>query len=295
MTRPTVGSLCTGIGGIDLGLERAGFEIRWQCEIDPYCRKVLARHWPGVPCHPDVEDLPCDLGPVDLVAAGYPCQPFSLAGTRAGDGHEHYLWPAIVGALRMVRPGHVLLENVPGHLSLGWDRVLGDLAALGYDVEWTCIPAAAVGAPHLRWRLFAIAHANGDSESSVPVNAFSGRGVVVSDTDRDGVREQPVTELGCSGATVFADNGEEWALADAVGAGLAIMRREPRNDGEECPTTKRDGDGRRHWESEPAVGRVANGVPNRLDRMRTLGNAVVPQVAELVGRHLLAHLDRVAR
>ena len=106
-----VGSLFSGIGGIDLGLERAGMEVRWQCEIDPYCRKVLKKHWPDIPCYDDVRNLPDDIEPVDLICGGYPCQPFSLAGARRGGDDPRHLWPAFASTLRLLRPEWALLEN----------------------------------------------------------------------------------------------------------------------------------------------------------------------------------------
>ena len=265
----TVGSLFSGIGGLDLGLERAGFEVRWQCESDPFARRVLAKHWPDVPCYPDAWTLTDDVGAVDVLAGGYPCQPFSFAGRRAGEDDPRNLWPAYLRALRLLRPGHALLENVPGHLSLGFGRVLADLAALGYDTEWTCLPAAAVGAPHLRWRLFAIAHA-----------------------ECGGLRDEPVTDGGCSGAAVLGDDGAPWdVVADTFSLGLVGRSHIPTP----AWTSGRNVvEGSHAWATEPDVGRVAYGVPNRVDRLRTLGNAVVPQVAELIGRRLLAHLTVVS-
>jgi hypothetical protein len=137
----TVGSLFSGIGGLDLGLERAGMTVRWQSEIDPYCCRVLAKHWPHVPNLGDVKTIDWStVEPVDLICGGYPCQPFSLAGVRRGEADPRHLWPFFRDALRHLRPRFALLENVPGHLSLGFGRVLGDLAELGYDCEWDCIP-----------------------------------------------------------------------------------------------------------------------------------------------------------
>lgn len=155
----TVGSLFSGIGGLDLGLERAGMEVRWQCEIDPYCRKVLAKHWPDVPCYDDVRNLPDDIERVDLICGGYPCQPFSTAGRMRGAEDPRHLWPDFARLIRVLRPRFALLENVPAHLGLGLDAVLGDLAILGFDAEWSIVPAAAVGAPQRRPRLFVLAYA----------------------------------------------------------------------------------------------------------------------------------------
>ena len=157
----TVGSLFSGIGGLDLGLERAGMRVIWQSEIDPYACRVLAKHWPGVPNLGDVSTI--DWGSIerpDLIGGGYPCQPFSLAGSRRGADDPRHLWPHFARSLRLLRPRFALLENVPGHLSLGFGDVLADLAELGYGAEWECIPAAAVGAPHLRWRVFVVAYAD---------------------------------------------------------------------------------------------------------------------------------------
>ncbi len=157
----TVGSLFSGIGGIDLGLERAGMTVIWQSETDPYASKVLAKHWPDVPNLGDVTKV--DWSHVerpDLIAGGFPCQPVSVAGRGLAQLDTRWLWPAFADCVRSLRPGHVIVENVPGLLVRGMGDVLGDLASLGYDAEWQGIPAAAVGAHHLRWRIFVVAHAN---------------------------------------------------------------------------------------------------------------------------------------
>jgi DNA-cytosine methyltransferase len=152
------GSLFSGIGGIDLGLQRAGMTPAWHSEIEPYACRVLAKHWPDVPNLGDIRDIDwTGVAGVDLVAGGYPCQPFSHAGVRRGEEDPRHLWPMFAECIRVVRPRYALLENVSGHLSLGFGSVLADLAALGYDAQWDCIPAAAVGAPHLRDRVFVIA------------------------------------------------------------------------------------------------------------------------------------------
>jgi DNA (cytosine-5)-methyltransferase 1 len=157
-------SLFAGIGGLDLGLERAGINVVGQVEIDPWRRRVLATHWPEVPRHDDVrtavewwcgEERPR----VDLVFGGFPCQDTSDAGRRAGiEGEQSRLWAAMAATIRGLRPRYVLVENTTGLLARGMGRVLGDLAALGFDVEWDCVPAAAVDAPHLRARLWLLAY-----------------------------------------------------------------------------------------------------------------------------------------
>jgi DNA (cytosine-5)-methyltransferase 1 len=166
----TFGSLFAGIGGMDLGLERAGMVCKWQVEINEYCRRVLAKHWPDVPRWDDVRTFPPESGEwaVDLVAGGFPCQPVSLAGKQLAQQDERWLWPEFARTLRVLRPRYALLENVPGLLVHGMGDVLGDLAALGFDAEWQVLPAAAVGAPHLRERVFVLAHAHGEGAGADP-------------------------------------------------------------------------------------------------------------------------------
>jgi DNA (cytosine-5)-methyltransferase 1 len=248
-----VGSLFSGIGGLDLGLERAGMTVAWQSEIDPYACRVLAKHWPNVPNLGDITTIDwSNVEPVDVICGGYPCQPFSSAGVRRGEADPRHLWPHFAEALRVVRPRFAVLENVPGHLSLGFGRVLGDLADLGFDAEWDCIPAAAVGAPHLRYRVFVVAHAN-EIRRDRGAGAF-GPCWWAELTDRC-----PVGDTNISSTNSHTPPGGSWGTASESG----------------------------WWAAEPNVGRVAYGVPSRVDRLRALGNAVVPQVAEYVGRRLM--------
>lgn len=158
-----VGSLFAGIGGFDLGLERAGFTTAWFCEQDEFCQQVLAKHWPDVPCYPDICELKGeDVEPVEILAGGFPCQDLSYAGRGAGiEGERSGLWSEYARLVGELRPRYVLVENVPALLTRGLGRVLGDLAALGYDAEWDCIPAAAFGAPHRRDRIWLVAYPGG--------------------------------------------------------------------------------------------------------------------------------------
>lgn len=160
------GSLFSGIGGIDLGLERAGMECVWQVEIDEFCRKVLTKHWPNVPKFNDVrESGKHNLEPVDLIAGGFPCQDVSVAGARAGiDGRRSGLWREFARIVSELRPRYALVENVTGLLSDGMGRVLGDLAAIGYDAEWDVISACQFGASHTRERVFIVAYPPSDRQ-----------------------------------------------------------------------------------------------------------------------------------
>jgi DNA (cytosine-5)-methyltransferase 1 len=264
----TFGSLFAGIGGMDLGLERAGMVCRWQVEIDDYCRRVLAKHWPDVPRYGDIREVTGEgLERVDLICGGFPCQDISNAGKRAGiDGERSGLWSEYIRLVRVLRPRYVLVENVAALLGRGVDVVLGDLAASGYDAEWDCIPAAAVGAPHLRDRLFILAY---------PRSPERGAGVA-SRGDRDG--QHRLCPVGAQDPDRTPSRRE--TLADAHGKRYLPPEDEVRARG--YPLV--DGG---WWATEPPVGRVVDGFPGRVDRLRGLGNAVVPQCAEFIGRRIL--------
>ena len=231
-------SLFSGIGGLELGLERAGMTTVGQVELDDYCRSVLAHHWPEVPRHDDVRTAPeWWLGEqrprVDVVCGGFPCQPFSIAGNQLGTADERWGWPWMADVVRAVRPRYVVVENVAALLrdadAFGW--ILGDLHRLGFDAEWSIVSACSLGATHVRKRLFLVAH--------------------------------PKSE-GLQGLHAASSGIDLQRAAEGI---------------------------RRQWESEPGVARVAHGVPVRLvrDPIQAYGNAVVPQVAELIGRLIVSH------
>jgi DNA (cytosine-5)-methyltransferase 1 len=159
----TIGSCFSGIGGLEKGLEdTGGFETKWQIEVDRYAQKVLEKHWPGVKRYGDIKQIDAkELSPVDVVCGGYPCQPFSTAGKRGGAEDPRHLWPDMFRIIRTIRPRFAVLENVPGHISLGLRDVLGDFASVGFDAEWSVVSACSVGAPHMRERLFVIAYPTG--------------------------------------------------------------------------------------------------------------------------------------
>lgn len=228
------GSLFSGIGGIDLGLERAGMKCEWQVEIDEYCQKVLQKHWPHVTRYGDVRECgKHNLTKVDLIAGGFPCQDVSNAGKKAGiEGERSGLWKEFYRVIYELRPHYVLVENVSALLNRGMGRILGDLASIGYDAEWEVLPACAFGAPHRRDRVFIVAYLAG-------VGSYTWR------AEPTGQQRTP----------------------NANGLDTAILQNP--------------------WSSEPSVSRVVHGVPYRLDRVKGLGNSVVPQIAEYVGRCIL--------
>lgn len=243
----TVGSLFTGIGGLDLGLERAGMKIRWMVEIDPFCQKVLAKHWPNVTRYDDVRDCgKHNLETVDLICGGFPCQDISSMGQKAGiKGKQSGLWSEFYRIICELRPRYVLMENVADLLIRGMDIVLGDLATSGYDAEWACLPAQAFGAHHKRARVFMVAYPQG-------------------------LHEQQAQQT----RTGDPKNGTEKCVLQNRNRG--IFTELPRPD---------------PWlSSEPELDRVVNGLSLRMDkyaRLRSLGNAVVPQVAEWIGEQIL--------
>jgi len=432
----TVGSLFSGIGGLDLGLERAGMNVIWQSEIDPYGCRVLKKHWPEVVNHGNIKEINWgDVVRPDIICGGYPCQPFSTAGKRNGTDDPRHLWPWVREAISELRPKYAILENVRGHVSLGLNTVLGEMASIGYDAEWQIVSAASVGAPHRRDRVIIVAypreqlkHGRGhlnsqsalrqgqaiqepvsgsDSPSTDTIgelanpnslgylrrqsqvftterwlNALSligscstdvantnslsghqqhqrqvqqsdtvGRSQVVahpnnagSRTPRSGINRDRAQEIqewgnkpqsGLSGCSeVMADtnssdtpNGREreglqsedssWGddrSRSGSDIGQISMGSAGQDSSDMANTNARETSrglggvstdtgqvrkqrdyargeeshaSRQWWAIEPDVGRVAHGIPSRVDRLRGLGNAVVPQVAELIGRMVI--------
>lgn len=163
-----IGSLFSGSGALDLAVRQAfDAKVAWHCENDPDASRTIARHWPGTPNLGDVTQIDWNrydsakYAPIDILTGGYPCQPFSLSGKRNGLNDDRNLWPHFAAAIRHLRPSIVILENVAGHRSMGFGRVLGDLAEIGYDTQWCSVRASDVGAPHKRERVFVIAHPPG--------------------------------------------------------------------------------------------------------------------------------------
>lgn len=319
-----IGSLFSGIGGLELGLERAGLgHVVWQCEIDPFCRSVLAKHWPNAWRFEDVRSVDATAPSVDVICGGFPCQDVSLAGKRGGLGAPRSgLWHEFSRIIGEIKPSIVIVENVLGLRTSGLPRVLADLAALGFDAEWADLAAADVGAPHRRRRLF----------------------VVATHPDRIDVREQPgwLGRACRAAAAESRDDGTGWDAADAAGersgalridadgscdaedrgrsgdaratrdcgasahadgSGLEERRGIGCDDVEERSAAERVGgardasyarwmrDGAGQWRPPVSpIRRVDDGIPDRSHRKRlkALGNAVVPQCAEVIGRAIVA-------
>ena len=246
----TFGSLFAGIGGFDLGFERAGMKCSWQVEIDEYCRRVLARHWPDVPKYKDVHNVgEHNLQAVDVICGGFPCQDVSLANTnRQGfDGERSSLWFEFSRIVCEIRPGWVVVENTPGLLSSNDGRdiaaILRQMAEMGYDAEWATIPAAAFGAPHLRERAFIVAYAKRFDYSVWFENFLFSK-------------------------KTYHETNNGWKIWKFIRTLSGRIGKIP----------------------NPAVFRTDDGFPTELDkhRIRALGNAVVPQIAEWIGRRIVA-------
>lgn len=250
-------SLFSGIGGLDLGLERAGMRCVVQVEIDPFCRKVLKKHWPGVPKFKDVRNVKADtlagLRKIDLIAGGFPCQDISVAGAGIGiEGARSGLWKEFFRVICEVRPRFVLVENVAMLAVRGLSTVLRDLAEAGYDSQWDLFTAAEFGLPHLRERIFIFAHPAGE------------RWKVLHDPASRKDAERCVSDL--------FKPGHRWECEPEG-------HRLERVGWSVIPEVRGSDDG------------VSVGLDERKKRLHALGNAVVPQVAEWIGRRILESLD----
>lgn len=296
-----IGSLFSGYGGLDLGvMDALGGEIAWHVESDEAPSRILAHHWPDVPNYGDVTAVNWQTAnPIDVLTAGYPCQPFSVSGKRKGDQDERHLWPHVADAIRGLRPWLAILENVAGHLSLGFGRVLGDLAEAGYDTQWVCVPASAAGAPHRRERVFIAAY-----------TADEPRRLGDGDHLRTGwLQDGPDTDSGARalahadhfrgdwyrGTQYGRDESAEDRIPDAVwGRFASSIGLWERVTGRAAPWPGHPGGGVTTTFTEWMMGLPAGHVTDPLigltreQQAKALGNGVVPQHASLAVRTLLS-------
>ena len=350
--------LFSGIGGFSLGLEWAGMSTVAFCERDPYCTTILNKHWPDTPVHNDVRNLDGKdyADSIDLVAGGFPCQPFSVAGNRRGSDDDRHLWPEMLRIIQEAKPRWVIGENVFGLINMALDDVQADLEREHYEVRKFVLPAVAVDAHHRRDRIFIIAyrdpalvnasseHRRGDTDRRGGSRMEMG-GDVLAQTRRHQVpdaTDRPSTHVAHSHGEGqlqqegferevgrwSGDSGEQVSdVADAHGEGLQRHGQEHQlrgfgqegqagGSGDVAYTNGTRGEvgvsgqeswqegysGESHhqgdqqlrrsprgeWPAEPRVGRVADGIPNRVDRIKGLGNAVVPQLIQAIGELVLA-------
>jgi DNA (cytosine-5)-methyltransferase 1 len=258
--------LFSGIGGFSLGLERSGgFETVAFCEIEDFPRRVLAKHWPKVPCYHDIRELTADRLAadgitVDAICGGFPCQDISVAGTKSGiRGNRSSLWFEYARLIGELRPRIVFVENSSELVGRGMDAVLGSLSEIGYDAEWNCIPAAAVGAPHLRNRAWLLAYpacqrcAEAGRDCARCAQQVAGRRAFLANALRSRCQERDYSTV--AGEAVVWSNTSDFSQG-------WVHRNAP----------------------EPAVSGLADGFSKGLGEIRTAGNAVVPQIPELLGR-----------
>ena len=287
--------LFSGIGGFSLGLERAGMHTIAFCEVDPVCRQVLRKHWPVVPIFEDVKTLSAkDIHEtIDVICGGFPCQDLSVAGLGAGlAGERSGLWYEFHRLIKEARPKYVIIENVAALRARGLDEVLRCLSALGYDAEWHCIPARAVGAPHQRDRVWIVGYTDelrcSSTENSQSNHQRHDGSEARANVSVESSRPSSMgADLRGSASEIMADTLREgsqgrvyrWANAQRQGE-LGYLGRCSSMDGQPIENW---------WAVEPDVGRVAHGVSGRTHRLRQLGNAVVPQIPELIGRAILQY------
>ncbi len=257
--------LFSGIGGFSLAASwTGGIETVAFCEIEPYCQKVLHKHWPDVPIYPDIKQLRGeDIGSVDIVCGGFPCQPFSCAGKQRGKEDDRYLWPEMFRVIQETKPTWVIGENVPGLINMALEQCFVDLETEGYEVQPFIIPACGVNAPHRRDRVWILAYS---SSQRLSERRHSRQSKATKKTEA-GVEP----EFKRCGENVAHSESKrlqrEWAEREQIteaygGEGLSLCGCSYGNQ----------------WAVEPDVGRVAHGVPDRIHRLKALGNAIVPQV-----------------
>ena len=268
--------LFSGIGGFALAARWSGFETVAFCEIDQYCQKVLAKHWPSVPIYSDIKKLNLEtlkddgISTVDLLTGGFPCQPFSVANgsNRKGRDDERHLWPEMLRVISEVRPAWIVGENVPGIVKMELDNILFDLEGQGYTSETFVLGASSVNAPHRRARVFVL------SCLSDP-NCYR----------RQQVPDRQLSSNGRNGPSVLkkrraAVKKQNPLFYDPNRFGFKGSAQKSLPEFADLPT-KFSGTGtepHRGWTTEPGICRTSHGIPNRVDRIKGLGNAVVPQL-----------------
>ena len=309
--------LCSGIGGFALGFEWAGLSKPVLfCDIEPWSRQILNKHWPDVPIAEDVKVLANDpdkhVPNCEILTAGYPCQPFSVAGARRGAEDDRHIWPEIFTIIKRKRPTWTVFENVYGHISMGLDEVLSDLEGENYASRPFVIPAVACDAPHRRDRVWIIARNLGNARrsgcntrgniearkktlGSAPTSFTKRSGKDVADTKGlhgNVSREYPQQDQRQEPQPRNSSGSDNVANADSQRQPGSWLhgRSQHQTQNKDRQTDRPDNSSQgnaQFWLPEPPVGRVANGIPRRVDRLRGLGNAIVPQIAQRIGETIL--------
>jgi len=279
--------ICSGIGGFSLGLESTGeYETVAFCENEPFCKKILNKHWPEVPIYNDLKELGNDPAKIqedfDLICGGIPCQPFSVAGRKKGKEDDRHLWPYMFEIIKHKAPAWVIVENVSGFVNVALDDVCLDLETEGYATQSFVIPACGIEAPHRRDRVWVIGKSVEDSRCTLRQRPVKQR------EDEEEVEGGNAHKLKRSSSTPRLDvaNTKEFSGYEHVNESDQSCDGE-QQQGVQAQPRGESGYGThfeaKQWESEPNVGRVAHGVPNRVDRLKALGNAIVPQIIYQIG------------
>ena len=267
--------LFSGIGGFSLGLESTGgFETIAFCEIEKFPRKVLKKHWPHVKQYKDIKELTNEqletdgIIPIDIITGGYPCQPFSVAGRKLGEKDKRHLWPEMFRLVKECKPTWVVGENVSGHIKLGLDTVLEDLESEGYSTRAFSISASSIGANHKRERVWILANSRRTLR----------QGSLFGEENENETGQEDAYQFERSGSS----SGNGISNTDSQRLQGLGTERELRESQEE-----RSFGWERWWELEPDVGRVAHGIPKRVDRLKGLGNSLVPAIPFIIGNSIL--------
>jgi len=310
--------LFSGIGGFSLGLEATGgFETVAFCDIEKYCLEILEKRYPGVPRYTNIKELNHDtiktdgVFPIDIITGGYPCQPFSVAGRKKGEKDPRHLWPEMFRLVQELRPTWVIGENVSGHIKLGLDTVLKNLESEGYATRTFSISASSIGANHQRERVWIVANSRQHERGLEPSGNKEGIG--------RGSSEKTEWSTNADQTSGSSQRGEIMADTKNIGSILSSHEGEQQGNPTRCSEGQSEGDGqtmantssertsrgetRREdaenvgqssrrpwngwWDIEPDVGRVANGVPKRVDRLKSLGNSLVPSIPYYIGLSIL--------
>jgi len=324
--------LFSGIGGFSLGLEKAGFKTIAFCEKELYCRMLLQKHWKGVKIYNDIKkcegkEIKKTHGRIDILTGGFPCQPYSVAGKQKGTNDDRYLWPEMFRVIKEVQPTFIIAENVRGIINIQdgmvFETVCADLESEGFEIQPFIIPAAGVGAPHKRERVWIVGYSkhNGSLTSEIkrgdnkindrteeredttfkPERAGRSRDNEIMENtrrklhERSSVREKNEDEIKKENANKFERSSSESAsnVANTKSEqSISKYYREQPGETSEQEQIKSRGSSswtlrEANWLSEPNVGRVVNGVPGRAHRLRGLGNAIVPKIAEEIGRSIM--------
>lgn len=287
----THGSLFSGIGGFDLAAAWAGIPTLWQVERDLFCRMVLKKHFPETKQYEEIKGL-TGLQPVSIISGGFPCQPFSLAGNKRGKEDDRYLWVEMFHVIKEVRPRWCIVENVPGIISVALDDCIAALESEGYSVGTVILPACSQNAPHRRDRVFIIANISDTgidaTRSAQSRNCqresadFRERTTLGNDAGNGGEDVGNATRFGRNESSAEGATERQCEITAGVSGGAGIFCNAESHGSQEPTNWVEQGKrstGADWWQSEPAVGRVVARVPNRVDRLKSLGNAVVPQVA----------------